>query len=91
MASFIAQGAPGFLTLILGASFGVMFAIPLALILQAIPYSRHTPVNYRDYKPDKGTVKVKFRFPDRAAPLLRALGIRSSDLHPLEKKVSRTD
>lgn len=55
--------------------FGSLVAVPLALVAQVIARDLNTPVRHKDYRPDKGTVKIMLRWPERAAGFLEALGL----------------
>jgi hypothetical protein len=74
--------------LFMAGTMGIMIAVPMAMLLQTIPNFRYTPVRCIDYKPDKGTVKLRFRDPEKARNLLAALGISPGDLaeKPKSKK-----
>lgn len=49
--------------------------IPMMLICRIAFRDNATPVTCKDYRPDRGTVKMKFRDPARSASLLMAMGV----------------
>ncbi|MFL5327992.1 MAG: hypothetical protein ACJ8C4_03700 [Gemmataceae bacterium] len=62
-----------FLLAIVVLGFG--FGLPGVVIGQGIGRSVGLPVRCKDYRPDKGTVRLQLRDPVRAAPLLKAMGL----------------
>jgi hypothetical protein len=55
--------------------FSVMFVIPAAAIGLLVGRDAGAPFALRDYQPDKGTVKLYLRDPQRSAGLLEAMGL----------------
>lgn len=80
LAVWVSGGARDMFFVVLAVAMGTMIAIPVAMLFQAFPYHRYTPVRCRDYKPDKGIVKMRFQSPEKARALLSALGISLEDL-----------
>jgi hypothetical protein len=90
LAGWLAKGGDELVLLMLAGGFATIFAIPLALLLQAIPLNWYTPIRFKDYKPEKGTIRIKFRRPEQAEPLLEAMNIRLSAVMP-KKSTAKTD
>ncbi len=49
--------------------------VPGVAVGQAIGRDIRLPVRFKEYQPDKGTVRMRMRDPVRAEPLLRAMGL----------------
>ena len=60
---------------LLTLAIGCLVGIPFALIGIAIRRESRLPIRMRDYRPDKGTVRIRLRNPRRAASLLNAMGL----------------
>jgi hypothetical protein len=73
---FARAGRPAVM-LVVGVMMGLTLAIPGAIIGQAIARALNTPVRWKDYRPEKGTVKIRFRSRDRSAALIAALGLNA--------------
>jgi hypothetical protein len=63
------------LTLLVGGGLGVLGAF----IGVALRRENRLPIKLRDYRPDKGTVRIRFRDPYRAAPLLNSMGLQVNE------------
>lgn len=68
------------LFLIVALAIGLPVAVFLGALFYTVSINRNTPFRWKDYKPDKGTVKMRFRHPEKSEPLLTALGIPISAL-----------
>lgn len=87
-AAVLANGVAELLFLVLTIAIGLPLAIFLSVLFHSIALTHHTPFRWKEYKPDKGTVKMKFRELHKSEPLLTALGIPLSALtqKPRSKK-----
>lgn len=62
-------------TFLIGCGLGVLGA----LIGVALRRDSRLPIKLRDYRPDKGIVRIRFRDPVRSAPLLNAMGLQVAE------------
>jgi hypothetical protein len=63
------------LVLAMGLSIALGVGLMSLLAASLLVRDRHMPIRWKEYKPDKATVKLKFRRPEQSAGLMDALGI----------------
>lgn len=64
------------LVIIMGAVIAVGLGLISMLLASLVVRDKYMPVRWKDYKPDRATVKLKFRQPEQSAGLLEAMGVR---------------
>jgi hypothetical protein len=72
------------LFVIMGTCIALGIGFLALLIASLVVRDRYMPIRWKDYKPDKATVKLKFRRPEQSAGFIEALGV---SLKPAPAKV----
>ncbi|MBX7106616.1 MAG: hypothetical protein K1X57_21250 [Gemmataceae bacterium] len=73
-ATVMGNRADGLRTIV-ALALGGIIGLPAGLIARFIVRDNATPLKARDYKPERGTVRVKFRNPQQSALLMAAIGL----------------
>ncbi len=74
------------LAVILGLATAVCVGVTAILIAALVVRDRSMPVRWKEYQPDKATVKLRFRRPDKSAGLMEALGIPVEHSRPARQR-----
>lgn len=62
------------LVAMLAVAFSLVIGLPAGLIARVVARDAKTPVSCKEYKPDRGTVRIRFRDPKRSSRLMLAMG-----------------